>query len=298
MHFRHHDNLRSFIIVARNASFSAAACELNLTKGAISHQIRNLENELGFQLFTRLPGGISLTDKGQKLLSTCEQSFTEIEAAIVQLRGAEDRFVTLAVSTYFASRWLSSRLMTFMNSHPSIRLRIQPMVDLLDLGNEAVDLAIRWGNGNWTDMKSELLFPCPAFVTGAIGTNREITRNGFSLQTLLKDREGSTAWEDWHRVAGIPYEPKGDTLVIPDPNVRVQAVMDGQGIALNDALVSAELEAGLLEQVMDQRLEDYGYYLAFMPGTKTNASVMKFANWLLQQGMEYQHNDPGNSIKP
>ena len=288
MRFRYHDNLRTFIIVAKNASFTAAADELNLTKGAISHQIRNLENELGIQLFYRLPGGISLTDKGQQLLNTAEQSFNEIEAAIAQLKRTDDRFVTLAVSTYFASRWLSSRLMKFMNTHPAIRLRIQPMVNLLDLGDEDVDLAIRWGAGNWTDVTADRLFPCPAFATGAAGTNGDIAKNGISSQTLLKDWENSTAWEDWHKVAGIPFEPKGDTLVIPDPNVRVQAVMDGQGLALNDELVSAELKAGLLEQVTENRLEDYGYFLAYMPGAKANTAVMMFANWLLEQGLEYQ----------
>lgn len=287
MRFRYHDSLRTFVIVAKSASFSAAAAELNLTKGAISHQIRNLENELGFQLFHRLPGGISLTDKGQQLLVTAEQSFNEIETAVLQLKGTDDRFVTLAVSTYFASRWLSSRLMDFMKAHPSIRLRIQPMVNLLDLSNEDVDLAIRWGDGNWTDVNSECLFPCPAFATGAIGTSRNIATNGISSQTLLKDSEGSTAWEDWHKVAGISFEPKGDTLVIPDPNVRVQAVMDGQGLALNDGLVSAELEAGQLEQIMEHRLENYGYYLAFMPRAKTSTAVMAFANWLLEKGLEY-----------
>ncbi len=288
MRFRYHDNLRTFITVARRASFSAAAIELNLTKGAISHQMRNLEDELGFKLFHRLPSGVSLTEKGQQLLATAEQSFNEIETAISRLKVPEEQFVTLAVSTYFASRWLSSRLMHFMKAHPLIRLRIQPMVDLLDLQDAGVDLAIRWGDGNWSDVKSDRLFPCPAFATGAIGTNKRIKSQGFSTLTLLKDREGSTAWEDWHKVARMPFEAKGDTLVIPDPNVRVQAVMDGQGIALNDGLISAELEAGHLEQVMDYRLEDYGYFLAFMPGAKSSSAVMKFADWLLKQGSEYQ----------
>lgn len=287
MRFRHYDNLRVFSIVARHGSLSAAAEELNLTKGAVSYQIRGLETELGFEVFRRLPRGISLTARGQSLRDTIQTAFETVEQKISDLREIDDRSVTLGVSTYFASRWLSSRLMDFMKTHPKIRLRIQPMVDLIDLTGENIDLAIRWGDGGWTDMAIEPMFACPAFATGASGSNALIEKLGveqvLSQMTLLKDREGSPSWQDWHSEAGLPYTEKADTLVIPDPNVRVQAVIDGQGLALNDALVNPELQSGKLDRLSQVQLDSYGYFLAYRPGTRSNPDIDAFAQWLLDQ---------------
>lgn len=125
MRFKNYDNLRLFNIVAKHGSFSAAADELNLTKGAVSYQIKKLEAELGFEIFQRLPRGITLTSKGQELRHTCQGAFDNIEQKVSELRETNEQTLTIGVSTYFASRWLSSRLMLFLNSHPTIRLRIQ-----------------------------------------------------------------------------------------------------------------------------------------------------------------------------
>jgi len=286
MRFRHYDNLRIFNIVAKNGSFSAAADELNLTKGAVSYQIKKLEEELGFAVFHRLPRGVAPTSRGQELWHTCQSVFDGIEQKISELRETSDRTLTIGVSTYFASRWLSSRLMLFMKLHPEIRLRIQPMIDLVDLRGESVDLVIRWGKGSWTDMAIEPLFPCPSFPAAAPETASLICalglQEGLTQVTLLKDREGSSAWADWHAVGGFPYKERTDTLTVPDPNVRVQAVIDGQGIALFDALINPEIEAGRLVQISPHQLDDYGYFLAYLPGALSDPNVEAFAIWLLQ----------------
>ena len=166
MKFRSYDKLKIFNTVARHGSFSAASETLNLTKGAVSHQIRLLESELGFSLFHRLPRGVELTSTGQDLLTTSQAAFESIDHRITELRRIGSRTLTIGVTTYFASRWLSPRLMDFMRLHPDIRLSIQPMIDLLNLKNEGVDLTIRWGSGEWTDIEIEPLFNCPAWPSG------------------------------------------------------------------------------------------------------------------------------------
>jgi DNA-binding transcriptional LysR family regulator len=286
MRFQHYDSLRIFSIVARHGSFSAAAEELNLTKGAISHQIRGLEQALGFPLFNRLPRGISLTPKGQDLWMTLGAAFDTVETRIADLREAPDRPITIGVTTYFASRWLSPRLMLFMKAHPRVRLRIQPMIDLSDLGSEGLDLAIRWGRGDWTDVTIRPLFLSPAFATGAPEALDLIREKGLEAAleqlTLLADRSGSRAWEDWHRLAGQRFSRRTDVLTIADPNVRVQAVIDGQGIALNDMLVRRELDDRHLVRLTNHELADYGYFLAHEPGATRDPDVAAFAEWLLQ----------------
>jgi len=122
-------------------------------------------------------------------------------------------------------------------------LRLQPLIDLTDLGAESIDMAIRWGNGRWTDLEIEPLLHCPAFPVAGAGIAQRVGETGLEAALpdlpLLQDRDGSDAWADWHTAAGLPYQPAGDGLVIPDPNVRVQAVIDGQGVALGAARSTA-----------------------------------------------------------
>jgi DNA-binding transcriptional LysR family regulator len=286
MRFQHYDSLRIFSIVARHGSFAAAAKQLSLTKGAISHQIRGLEQALSFPLFNRLPRGISLTPKGQELSTTLKVAFDTVEARISDLRQAAERPITIGVTTYFASRWLSPRLMLFMKAYPRVRLRIQPMIDLSELEAEGIDLAIRWGRGDWADLTIRPLFLSPAFATGAPEALALVRKEGLEAAlgqlTLLADRSGARAWEEWHRVAGLRFSRRMDVLTIADPNVRVQAVIDGQGIALNDALVGRELDDGRLARLTDHELANYGYFLAYEPGATRDSEVAAFAEWLLQ----------------
>lgn len=284
MRFRLYDNLRILSIVARHGSFSSAADELRLTKGAVSHQIRQLELELGFPVFRRMPRGVELTASGQDLLGTSRAAFETVEQRIGELRQVGARTLTIGVSTYFASRWLSPRLMNFMRSHPDIRLRIQPMIDLFNLKRDGIDLAIRWGNGEWDDATIEGLFSCPAWPCGNQEAYNKVNElglaNAFDNFTLLRDREESCAWSDWYQAAGLPFKSRADTLIIPDPNVRVQAVIDGQGVSLNDRLVESELKAAKLFRLNPASLSNYGYYLAYDAGALTNPDVLLFAKWL------------------
>lgn len=284
MQFRSYDKLKVFNIVARHGSFASASGSLNLTKGAVSHQIRLLENELGFSLFHRLPRGIELTNAGQDLLISSQSAFESIESKIQEMRRMGSRTLTIGLTTYFASRWLSPRLMDFMRLHPEIRLSIQPMIDLLSHKNKGIDLTIRWGTGEWTDTEIEPLFPCPAWPSGNQQAYERVEEKGIESAlesfTLLRDRDDSHAWSHWHAAAAIPYWKRADTLIIPDPNVRVQAVIDGQGIALNDDLIASEIQAGKLFRLSPIELKDYGYFLAYQAEAMTNPDVKAFVDWL------------------
>lgn len=286
MRFRHYDALRTFTLVSSRGSLTRAASELGLTKGAVSHQLRTLEDQLGFKLFERLPRGVALTRKGEALFDTARAAFGSIDRQIGNLRVGSGRSVTLGLSTYLASRWLSPKLMGFLQAYPAIRLRIQPMIDLYDLERDGIDIAIRWGKGDWTDLPTELLFNCPAFPAAASGTVPAVGADDLSRMLahlpLLHDRDGSSAWEDWFAAAGLSLDSRAATLTIRDPNVRVQAVIDGQGIALFDRLIDDEIVAGKLRRITPHELGDYGYYLAYPAGRLSNPDVAALVRWLKQ----------------
>lgn len=284
MTFRSFDALNLFLTVGKYASFTAAGAELNLTKGAVSYQMRQLEKELGFTLFERHQGGIRLTDKGKSLWFNAQSSFSELEKQIAALQQPEPASITIGMSTYFASRWLSPRLMTFISQYPDIRLKLQPIIGIGDLAMDDLDLMIRWGKGEWNDVHTELLFRCPAIPTAGVAVYKQIQQVGLEAAlpglTLLHDVEESTAWQDWYETAGFDYQPKQHSLVIPDPNVRVQAVIDGQGIALNDRLVSVEFESGRLFQISPAELDEYGYFLAYSAERLEKTELQAFQDWI------------------
>ena len=287
MKFKHYDSLRFFTQVAQSGSFSTAADALSLTKGAISHQVRSLESVLGFALFHRQPRGVVLTEKGEVLHTACCTGFDAIERVIASLQSPETPQLTLGTTTYFASRWLSQRLMKFMQQHADVRLRMQPMVDLSDLDGEGIDVAIRWGNGEWNDLKSERLFACPAWPCGDKAALASVKKNGlkqaFSQFTLLHDRQQSKAWHQWFLLAGMDFPEREGKLIIPDPNVRVEAVTDGQGVALNDALVEREIRDKRLYRLSEIELSDYGYYLVYSTASESSELAAAFAHWILSE---------------
>lgn len=289
--FKHYDALRLFSIAARHSSFSAAAEPLNLSKGAVSHQIRQLESAIGFAVFYRAARGITLTPEGEALLATCEKSFTDLDDTIKRLRNDSTVQLTLGVSTYFASRWLSPRLMNYMQLHPQVRLRLQPMIDLSDLDTHGIDLAVRWGDGNWNNQASQLLFTCPAWPSGDKNALTLINKIGptdaFRQFTLLHDRQKSIVWREWFAAAGINYPNDEANLIIPDPNVRVEGVKDGQGVSINDALVNREVHSGKLFRLSDIELAEYGYFLVYGEGAQRKPEVTEFAHWMLEAASEY-----------
>ena len=120
--FHHHDLLRLFAEIARYSSFSTAAAALNMTKGAISYQIKTLEADLGVSLFQRTTRGVTLTGEGLKLLVICQSRYDEIEAEIQAMKGVSTRSLTVGVSTYFAARWLSPRLPEIRARHRALKL--------------------------------------------------------------------------------------------------------------------------------------------------------------------------------
>jgi DNA-binding transcriptional LysR family regulator len=289
MRFKHYDYLRSFVVVAHHLHMGNAALELNLSKGAVSYQVRQLEAELGFVVFSRSKRSLALTEQGHDLLQHCARLFDGVERRIGDLRHHQHQRITIGMATYFASRWLSPRLMRFITEHADIGLRIQPLVDLTDLRSNELDLAVRWGKGGWReqDYQVEQIFACPALLTAGPEIGRRIEAQGIetvvSEATLLHDRDGSEAWMDWFDTAAIAWSGRSDDLVIPDPNVRVQAVADGQGIALYDRLVDDEVASGRLYQYREVSLDDYGYYLVYPRRVEPNSAIGIFRDWIMRE---------------
>lgn len=287
MPIRYYDALRTFTQVAQYQSLAAAAKALNLTKGALSQQMRGLEELLGFALFERHARGIRLTAKGRDLLASAIPAFDQIDQTTATLGQTAASSLTIGTPTYFATRWLFPRLTGFTSRHPSVRLRIQAMIDSSDFAGEGVDLGIRWGNGAWSDCRIEPLFLCPAFPSGNRADFERVQREGetkaFADFTLLREEEGSPTWARWYRRAGLAERHGTDSLVIPDSDVRMEAVRRGQGIAMTDGLIAEALDRGDLFRLSAHALQEYGYWLAYPANSGDIPVVQAFVAWIKTQ---------------
>ena len=281
-------SLRAFEAAARVGSFTDAAKELSVTQGAISYQIKLLESSLGLELFLRSARQVSLTDAGHSLFRTTHRLFRELEDEIHSLAPSKDSSIlTVSVSTYFVTRWLSKRLGQFINEYPEITIRLQHSVNDPDFALEEVDLAIQWGIGTDSQSVSELLIPSPMmalcapqlFAAGLGGARLESLRQ----QTFLHDQESNDGWSEWLKIAGLGGLGAGSGPVILDPNVRVQSAIDGQGMVLANILLFEDIIAGRLVEPFNFRLEGYGYHLLYAESAKKRSAFLLFRQWLLDE---------------
>ena len=151
-------SLHAFEAAARLGSFSAAAKELNITQSAISHRIRQLESHLGYELFERLARGLILNDMGKAYLPSIQHAFNEITSSTAGLfASGEPSTVTIRVPITHAVLWLAPRLESFLDEFPDIDVRIASSIWSDLLPQEAADLELRFGDGNWSDSEVTLL---------------------------------------------------------------------------------------------------------------------------------------------
>ncbi|MEP0942001.1 MAG: LysR substrate-binding domain-containing protein [Rhizobiaceae bacterium] len=283
MRFRSYDALKVFDAVSRTLSMTKAADEVHQSKGSISYQINKLEAELGFRLFERAHARLDLTEEGRRLWHVSQTALSQIDREIEDLRGTASGAVAIGALTYFSSRWLSPRLTRFFEANPGISLRIEPINSVEVLRSARVDMAVLWGIDGWEGHNCELLLSLPAVPTANPAVADQVTQLGLAEAVrqlpLLGDSSGDAGWRAWHAAAGLPYAPSRSSLTIPDSNSRVQAVVDGQGIALWDDLVAPEFDDGTLVRLSDIRVENAGYFVIFTDRPMSQGAEA-FLNWL------------------
>lgn len=290
MTFYSYDMLRTFQVVAANLSMTAAASQRNQSKGSVSYQIKKLESQLGFALFKRSNARLHLTSEGQRLLQVSKVSLDQIDQEIESLRCKEPAPLTIALQTYFLSRWLSPRLMRFTAAHPEIGLRFVPLNFIAEMESIDADISICWAKEGMINAPHERLFACPACPTGNGKIAERVKKEGIDevllSVPLLLDSSDSAGWQDWFDRAGLNLKNSQQGLSIADSNSRVQAVIDGQGIALWDRLVAHEISSGHLQYLSDIWLDEYGYYVRTKDSSLESKAVELFLNWLRDESKD------------
>lgn len=284
-------SLLAFEAASRHLSFTDAANELSLTQGAISYQVKQLESHLGIKLFKRKVRQIELTPEGLRLFETTQQMLYKLKdeiQLIAPIKDKNQKILTVSVSTFFATRWLSRRLGKFLNRYPDITLRLQHSVNDPDFMVDDVDMAIRWGNGDFPNCHAELLFSMPmkAYCSPKLlkGNKAIKTLSNLKNQTFLKDQISNDYWQEWLQTAGMENIDTSFGPVIVDPNVRIQSAIDGHGILLANPMLEDECQRGdLVELFGDVQLNGLGFYLLYKEQSNQSQALSLFNDWILDQ---------------
>ncbi len=286
--------LRAFESAGRHLSFTKAATELNVTPGAISHQVKALETLLKVTLFYRLTRALRLTDAGQAALASLSQGFDQLAQGVEQIKAhCESGMLTISVSPSFGAMWLMPRLEQFRNRHPDIEIRIDGTDRLVDLARDNADVAVRYGPGGYNGVRVDYLFNqvntpvcSPALLTGNDPLYQPgDLRHHSLLHVDWKDAEAS--WRMWLLAAGLPdIDPTlGPRFTME--TMAVQAALDGHGVALiGDVLVADDLASGRLVRPFDESLStplSFSYYLLSPKDRAEQPKVEAFRDWLLEE---------------
>src|SRR6202048_250164 len=152
--------LKAFEAAPRSQSFTRAAEELNVTHGAVSHQVKALEATLGIKLFNRERQRLGITDGGREYLNAGRDALERIAALPARaLQRQNSGVLTVSTSPDFAAKWLVHRLGRFAEAHPGIDLRVSATMHHVDFAREDVDVAVRHGDGDWPGLDVAQLCP-------------------------------------------------------------------------------------------------------------------------------------------
>jgi len=279
--------LRAFVVAGRLGSFKAAADELFVTASALSHQIRNLEEQLGVCLFVRSKNGLTLTDAGKLIHSDLADAFENIGLTLTKLeKQGDEEVLNISMLSTFAMRWFIPRLADFQKRHSKIEVRISTSVALVDFDREDMDCAIRSGNGKWPGLHAEYLF-AESFTPVCNPETAALLKHPHDLatQTLLHARLRPDDWAVWLAAAGVGDLVTEHENTFQTRNFAIQAAVDGIGVAIVDpSLVSGELEEGKLVMPFSQTLaNESAYYFVYPKESASLPRIQLFKSWLLQQ---------------
>jgi LysR family transcriptional regulator, regulator of gene expression of beta-lactamase len=274
------NGLRAFEAAARHASLTKAAVELNVTPAALGHQVKALEERLGVPLFRRLPRGLALTDEGRALLPVLRDAFDRMAAALGRFDDGRGReLLSVGAVGSFALAWLFPRLAAFEAAHPEVDLRLSTNNNRVDLAEEGLDFAIRFGDGAWHGTEASLLFPAPlTILCGTEAAARLKMPADLAGETLLRSYR-SEEWPAWFEAAGMERTPPLTGPVFDSAALMVQAALAGHGVALAPAI----LFEGRAARPFAAEVDLGGYWLTRLKSRRPTAVMTAFEDWLLAE---------------
>lgn len=293
--------LRYFDAAARHGSFTVAAGELHVTQGAVSQQVKHLEEWLGTPLFHRTQRKLVLSQEGLQLKLAVKESFQILESTLsrIQTHGKEGA-LNLNCSPSFAMRWLTPRISNLLRQHPEITLRVYGEFHLLDkmrMEQDSIEAAVRFDPGEYSDVRAvefldEWLVPVasPSFIAKhpEIATPADVPGSAMLHDASpWQHAEECVEWNHYLSEVGLPVPAQHEGQRFNMSQLAVSAAVTGQGIAIGRlALVLEDLMAGSLVPLFGRAiLSRASYHYVSVPTKSPRLGLVE--TWLVREGQTF-----------
>ena len=284
-------SLRAFEAMARLERVNAVAKELHLTHGAVSHQLKLLEDSLGVALFHRQTRQMKLTEAGRTYAYQVRQALDEISQASMQLKQSQkDSTLVVSVLPSFAMYWLLPRLEDFRSQFPQLSLHLHASLSFTEFDRNRIDCAIRFGHGQWPEVVSEKLMDDSLVIVGSprlIG--RQSTQDIKKLWKFPWLHAGES-WSSWLTQAGLDMDAPVAALHFTDSTHLLEAAQRGMGLALTRRSIAQDL-LQRQELVLASQIESphHGaYHLVWPHRSQQHPHLQKLRDWLSIEVKKYQ----------
>ncbi|MCT4656287.1 MAG: transcriptional regulator GcvA [Cohaesibacter sp.] len=287
--------LKAFEAAARHLSFQKAAQELHVTASALSYQIKSLEEHLGVAVFVRGNRQVTLTREGEQIRPGIAAAFETMQQTIDQLKTREeDNIIVVSCGPSHAAKWLAPRLYRFADDHPDLELRVSATLALTDFYRDDVDVALRFGPGNYPGLHSEKMFD--EFLTPMVAPH--LLQHGPRLEhpddlknfTLLHDDSfkligRSVGWVDWLEAAGASGVNGEKGLRFTHADHVLEAAINGAGVVMGRVALGREdvMKGRLIAPFPLQINTGFATYFVCPPAHMARPKVQKFRNWLFKE---------------
>lgn len=244
--------LRAFESAGRQLSFQRAAKELSVTESAVSFQIRQLEKELGTELFERGHRQVKLTPAGRAYLAVVQRAHRALANATLSLAGTEKPQVRVSALPAFAEHWLAPRLADLARAAPEVAVSVFVSSDLVDLDRDQVDVAIRYGNGTWPRAEARHLMDETVLPVAHPKLARRLAKNRHAKNPtevpLIVNLQHPDEWMPWlSEIAGV--REASEMVRLEGSSLVLRAAVEQLGVAIgrrpfvDDLLARGELVA-------------------------------------------------------
>jgi LysR family transcriptional regulator, glycine cleavage system transcriptional activator len=279
--------LRAFAALAETGGTVAAGARLNVSHAAVSQQVKQLEAHLGVALVDRTGRQLRLTAEGRDLADALSLGFVAIARAVETLTGADaDRPLQISTTPSFAAHWLMPCLSAFRQAHPQINLMIDPTPRMVTLEPGGIDIALRYGTGQWPGLEAELLFRSPIVAVAApqLVEGKRIDYPADLADLPWLQEFGTNEASDWLRRRGVVKERAAGLVQVPG-NLLLDGLRNGQGVAVTvREWVRQDITAGRLRLLFEDA-EDSGYYIVTRPGV-LRLPAKAFVTWLRREARQ------------
>jgi LysR family glycine cleavage system transcriptional activator len=281
--------LKAFEAAARHESFTKAAEELSVTQGAVSHQVKALELELGIRLFDRERQRLIITRAGRSYLDVVRDAFDRIALGTERIQHrSRAGALTVSTSPDFAAKWLVNRLGRFAETHREIDLRISATMHHVDFAREDVDVAVRHGDGNWEGLHVTRLCSEQLFAVCNPKLRQRMREPSDVLKFPLLHLDDRKDWAEWLEAAGVVDAELSHGPVLNRASMVIDAAVDGQGVALARTTLAAwDLINGRLVRPFPAALRlSKTYWIVCPKATSMLPKITTFRDWLLTEAAE------------